>query len=213
MKTQDLIALLANDAAPVERNTTARRYGLALGWGAIGATLIMLFRFGVRADIADAALHPMFWIKLSFVTCMAASGLLAAARLSLPGARIGLAPVVLAIPVLVVCGMETWALLEAGASKRAMLLLGKTWDQAPFDIAILSIPALAAAFWAMKGLAPTRLALSGAAAGMLAGGIGAIAYSFYCTEMAAPFVGIWYLAGVLLPVTVGAALGPILLRW
>jgi hypothetical protein len=213
MKTQDLIALLANDAAPVERNATARRYGLALGWGGFGATLIMLVRFGVSADIAETARLPMFWIKLSFVACIAASGLLAAARLSQPGARIGLVPVVLATPVLVVWGMATWTLVNAGASERAALLLGKTWDQAPFNIAILSIPALAAAFWAMKGLAPTRLALSGAAAGMLAGGIGAIAYSFYCTEMAAPFVGIWYLAGVLLPVAVGAALGPILLRW
>jgi hypothetical protein len=213
MKTQDLITLLVNDAAAVEPNATARRFALALVWGALGAMLIMLVHLGVRADIAEAALLPMFWMKLVLVACIAASGLLTAAHLSQPGARIGLVPVVLATPVLVVCGMEAWTLLEAGTSGRAELLPGKTWNQAPLSIFILSIPALAAAFWAMKGLAPTRLVLSGAAAGMLAGGIGAIAYSFHCTEMAVLFVGIWYFAGVLLPVAVGAALGPILLRW
>jgi hypothetical protein len=213
MTTQDLIALLANNAAAVKPNATARRYGLALGWGASGATLMMLVWLGVRADIAEAALLPMFWIKLSFVASISASGLIAAARLSQPGVRIGLAPAVLAAPMLVVWSMAMWMLLTAGASERADLVLGRTWDQAPFIISVLSTPALAAAFWAMRGLAPTRPALSGAAAGMLAGGIGAIAYSFHCTEMAAPFVGIWHLAGVLLPVAVGAALGPILLRW
>ena len=213
MKTSDLIALLAADLVPVGANATGRRYGLALVFGASSATLMMLVLLGVRADLADAALLPMFWFKLLFVTGIAGSGLLAAARLSQPGAPVALAPAVLAAPVLFVWGMAAWTLLEAGASERVDLLLGKTWDQAPVNIFMLSIPALVAALWAMKGLAPIRLALAGGAAGMLAGGIGAIAYSFHCTEVAAPFVGIWYLAGVLLPMAVGAALGPILLRW
>jgi hypothetical protein len=213
MKTQHLIDLLALDAAPVKPAAAARRFVIALGAGALGATPIMLILLGVRADIAEAALLPMFWIKLLFVACIAASGLLVAARLSQPGVRVALAPAVLASPVLFVWGMAAWTLVEAGASERADLVFGKTWAQAPFLILMLSIPALAAAFWAMKDLAPTRLALSGAAAGMLAGGIGATAYSFHCPEMAPPFISIWYLAGVLLPVTAGAALGPSLLRW
>ncbi|TAK47036.1 MAG: DUF1109 domain-containing protein [Betaproteobacteria bacterium] len=213
MKTQDLIALLATHAAPVEPNAAARRYGLALGLGTSGAVLMLLVQFGVRADIAEAVLLPMFWIKLASVACIATAGLHAAARLSRPGARIGLVPVVLAAPLLILWGIAAWTLAGAGASERAELVLGKTWYEAPFDIAILSIPALVAAFWAMTGFAPTRLSLSGGAAGLFAGGIGALAYSFHCTEMAAPFVAIWYFAGVLLPVAAGAALGPILLRW
>ena len=213
MKTSDLIALLAADLVPVGANATGRRYGLALVFGASSATLMMLVLLGVRADLADAALLPMFWLKLLFVACIAASGLLAAARLSQPGARVGLEPAVLAAPVPFVWGMAAWTLLEAGAAERVDLVLGRTWGQAPFNIFMLSIPALVAAFWAMRELAPIRLAFAGAAAGMFAGGIGAIAYSFHCTEMAAPFFGIWYFAGVLYPVAVGAALGPILLRW
>lgn len=205
--------LLATNAVPVESNATARRFGIALGGGAAGAMLMMLVQLGVRPDIAEAALLPMFWIKLAFVACIAASGLIAAARLSRPGARIFPAPAVLAAPLLFVWSLAASTLVEVGASERAELVFGKTWDQAPLNIAVLSIPALAAAFWAMKGLAPTRLALSGAAAGLLAGGIGAVAYSFHCNVMTAPFIGIWYPAGVLIPLAVGAALGTLLLRW
>ena len=65
----------------------------------------------------------------------------------------------------------------------------------------------------MKGLAPTRLALAGAAAGLLAGAGGALIYALHCPEMAAPFLAIWYLLGMLIPTAVGALLGPRLLRW
>ncbi|MFY9314647.1 MAG: NrsF family protein [Burkholderiales bacterium] len=89
-----------------------------------------------------------------------------AARPSQPGVRLALAPAVLAAPVLFVWDMAVWALVEAGASERADLVFGKTRAQAPFQILMLSIPALAAAIWAMKGLAPTRLAHSGAGAAL-----------------------------------------------
>lgn len=213
MNTRELIDMLAIDAAQFESNANARRFRLAAGWGASGAMLVMLLQFGVRHDIVQAALLPMFWIKLWFVVCIAASGLLAATRLARPGARVARAPAIAMGALLVVWGMAAWMLAGVAASERSVLMLGKSWDQAPFNIAILSIPALAAAFWALKGLAPTRLSRAGAAAGLFAGGIGAIAYSFHCDEMAAPFIGIWYPAGVLLPVAVGAVLGPILLRW
>ena len=65
----------------------------------------------------------------------------------------------------------------------------------------------------MKGLAPTRLALAGAAAGLLAGAIGALVYALHCPEMEAPFLGVWYVAGMLIPAAAGALLGPIVLRW
>lgn len=213
MKTRDLIALLAIDAIPVERHATARRYAVALICGASGATLMMLGAFGVRAGLQEAALLPMFLMKLQIAAGIAASGLQAAARLSRPGVRVALAPAFYAAPLLVVWGMAVWELVEARMSERADLVLGMTWDRVPFNIFFLSIPALAAAFWAMRGLAPVRLVLAGAAAGLFAGGIGAIAYSFHCDEIAAPFIGIWYPAGVLLPVVVGAVLGPVLLRW
>jgi hypothetical protein len=65
----------------------------------------------------------------------------------------------------------------------------------------------------MRGLAPTRLRWAGAGGGFAAGAAAALVYSLHCPELAAPFVGMWYLLGMAIPMGVGAALGPRLLRW
>ena len=63
------------------------------------------------------------------------------------------------------------------------------------------------------GRAPTRLRLVGASAGLVAGGLAASVYALHCPEMAASFVGFWYVLGMLVPTAAGALLGPRLLRW
>jgi pimeloyl-ACP methyl ester carboxylesterase len=55
--------------------------------------------------------------------------------------------------------------------------------------------------------------IAGAAAGFAAGAAGALVYTLHCPEMTAPFLGIWYVLGMLIPTAVGAELGPSLLRW
>jgi hypothetical protein len=40
-----------------------------------------------------------------------------------------------------------------------------------------------------------------------------LVYTLHCPELAAPFLGLWYVLGMLLPALAGAALGPWLLRW
>jgi hypothetical protein len=67
--------------------------------------------------------------------------------------------------------------------------------------------------WILKDLAPTRLRWTGAGAGLAAGSLGALVYTLHCPELAAPFIGVWYLLGMLIPTAVGALLGPRLLRW
>jgi hypothetical protein len=57
------------------------------------------------------------------------------------------------------------------------------------------------------------LAFAGAAAGLLAGALGATVYTLHCPEMAAPFIGTWYVLGMLVPTFVGAVLGRFVLRW
>jgi len=43
--------------------------------------------------------------------------------------------------------------------------------------------------------------------------VGALAYSLHCPELAAPFLGIWYVLGILIPTAFGAWAGPRLLHW
>jgi hypothetical protein len=155
----------------------------------------------------------MFWIKLGFVAAMATASIVAAARLSRPGARLARVPLGIAAPLIAMWLMAAAALAGATAAERPALFWGSTWNLCPVYIVLLSVPLFGGALWAMKGLAPTRLALAGAAAGLLAGTVAATIYSMHCTEMGAPFLGTWYVIGMLVPAAVGAAIGPRVLRW
>jgi len=213
MKTDELISMLARGADAVETGALQRRYAAALGGGAFGAVLLMAVILGPRPDLAEAARLPMFWVKLGFPAALLASALLATVRMSRPGARLGRVPAALAAPVIAMWLLAAVVLLAAAPGEREALLFGTTWAACPFNVAILSVPVFAALLWAMKGLAPTRLALAGAAAGLLSGAVAALVYTLHCPEMGAPFLGVWYLLGMLIPTALGALLGPRVLRW
>jgi hypothetical protein len=173
----------------------------------------MAVLLGVRSDLVDAAMLPMFWTKVVFVAGLAAAGLVAAMRLSRPGVPLGRAPRALIALVVAMWTLAAFQLFNADPALRPELFFGTTWQSCPFGIAVLSMPMFVAVLWAMKGLAPTRLRLAGAAMGFAAGAMGALVYSVHCPELAAPFLGFWYLLGMLIPTAIGMALGPRLLRW
>jgi hypothetical protein len=213
MRTDDLVDMLATGAGAAAPNAAARRYLTAIGWGALGAALLMGILLGVRRDLGLAALLPMFWVKLAFVACLVAASLLAVLRLSRPGLRLAWVPGALAAPVLAMWVLAAIALMRAEPVQRTLLFFGDTWASCPLLVALLSAPAFVAVLWAARGLAPTRLRLAGAAAGLLSGAVGALVYSLHCPELEAPFLGFWYLLGMLIPTTAGALLGRRLLRW
>ena len=213
MKTDELVRMLATGEAAPPAGGAGGRYALALGWGAFAATLAMAVALGVRPDLAEAARLPMFWAKLAWPAALAAAALVAALRLSRPGRRLARVPVALGLIVLAMWGLAGISLARAAPGEWPALFMGATWRSCPLLIAGLATPLLAGALWAMKGLAPTRLALAGAAAGLLAGAGGALVYALHCPELAAPFLGLWYLAGMLIPAALGALAGPALLKW
>jgi hypothetical protein len=212
MKTGDLVTMLATGPAGIAKAPTCR-FVAAIGWGGLGATLLMAILLGVRHDLADAVWRPMFWVKLGYVVSLAAAGLLALSRLSRPGVRVAGAAFGLAAPVLLMWLIAAIELTAAHPARMSDLVFGRTWASCPVLIATLSVPTFAVMAWATKGFAPTRLRLTGAAMGLASGGIAAVAYSLHCPEMAAPFLGLWYLAGLLIPAALGVLFGPLLLRW
>jgi hypothetical protein len=213
MKTDDLVAMLASGAVAVDPDAATRRYAASLAAGALCAVILMLLFLGIRSDLAAAARLPMFWFKSGFVALLAVASGVAVLRLGRPGSHLSWVPLAWATPVVAVWALAAFALATASPGERSELLYGTTAAKCPLLIALLSAPAFIAVMWVMRTLAPTRLRLAGAAAGLLAGSIGALAYSVHCIEMAAPFLATWYLLGVLVPVVVGAVLGPRLLRW
>ena len=213
MKTDALIDMLARGPVAVETGESRRRFAVALGWGALGAVVLMATLLGVRPDLFVAIRDPMFWVKLGFVTVIAVFALPANLRLARPGARLGRLPWGVAAPVGVIWLMAVLVLAQAPEQARPGLLWGQTWSACPLNISLLSVPAFVMLMWAMRGLAPTQSRLAGAAVGLLAGAIGAMAYTLHCPEMSAPFLAIWYVAGVVVPTVAGALLGPRMLRW
>ena len=75
MKTDDLIAMLATGVAPVDPHLVAKRFTTALLLGGTGAFALMLMGYGIRPDLAQAALAPMLWVKLGFALAIAVSAL------------------------------------------------------------------------------------------------------------------------------------------
>ena len=213
MKTDDLISLLATGAAPVPTNAVGRRFAVALSCGFPIAVLIMVVTFGIRADLAQALSEWILWLKLAFAGSLALAGLIATERLARPGVRLGRVWAALVAPVLVLWLIAATVLITAAPAQRGDLILGDTWKTCAFNIALISLPLLAATLWAMKGLAPTRPALAGASAGLLAGALGTLVYALHCPESGAPFVAIWYVLGIAIPTLAGVVLGPRVLHW
>ncbi|TQV62853.1 MAG: DUF1109 domain-containing protein [Halothiobacillaceae bacterium] len=213
MKTDDLVMLLAAGEGPVPSHAAARRFAPALGLGMLVAGLMMVGLLGVRPDLAEAARLPMFWVKLGYVAILAVVSLMAVLRLSRPGVRLDKVPAALVASVLSMWVLAAFVLIHAEPAQRMGMVFGNTWKECPSLIAMLSLPIFAATLWAMRGLAPTRLKWAGAAAGFLSGSMGAVIYSLHCPNLDAPFIGTWYLLGILIPTLVGALLGPRLLRW
>jgi hypothetical protein len=213
MKTDELIKLLAADATPVDSSLPARRLGLALTVGAVLTLLLMVAVFGLRPDMVTAAALPMFWVKLGYPLLIATAALVCLWRLAHPGLRLGWAGLGLLLPWLLMLVLALFTLLSASADARADLLLGHTAKVCALNIGFLSLPVFAALLYGLQALAPTRLRLAGASAGLLAGALATTAYALHCQEMAAPFVAIWYTAGMLVPAAIGAWLGPRTLRW
>ncbi|WP_426807844.1 DUF1109 domain-containing protein [Pseudomonas sp. WOUb67] len=213
MKTDDLIALLAAGEGPVDCHALGRRLLLALLGGGLGAVLLTVAIFGVRGDLAQVAHTPLFWAKLALPGSLALLALWLTQRLARPGVKGGLLWGLLGLPLLLVWLGAAISLMGAPVDARADLLFGRTWRTCPLNITLLSVPTFIAVFWAIRGLAPTRLRQAGAAGGLLAGATATLAYCLHCPEMAVPFWGLWYVLGLLVPTAVGAALGPRFLRW
>jgi hypothetical protein len=213
MKTENLISLLSTGVEPADRYALTKRFGLAMLAAACGSTILMAVVYGVRTDINQIWTTPLFLAKVAFPLSLAVISLVVTAHLSRPGAVVGVAGKALAVPFLAAWSAALVLLWSASPDTRVSLLMGVTWRTCAFNIALLSLPSFIAVFWAIKGLAPTRLRVAGAAGGLLAGSTATVAYCLHCPEMAVPFWAGWYVLGMSIPTAIGALLGPRILRW
>ena len=213
MKTEDLVSLLSTGAEAVDLRLTSRRWLLALTGGASIAFLLTAGLLKLNPARWNETYKPMFWVRESYCAVLGVLGFITVVRLARPGLRLGVAPMGILVAVIAMWVLTVMTLAAASPQDRAPLILGHTAVVCPFLIALVAAPLFAALLVVMRSLAPTRLRWAGAASGFAAGSIGALVYTLHCPELAAPFLGIWYLLGMLIPTAIGAWLGPRLLRW
>lgn len=213
MNTDDLIGLLAMQAQPVQRRAARRQLALALVAALPFSIAIMALGYGLRPGLLESLGGTMAWVKILLPAWIGLGGLVAVQRLARPGVRVRGAWAGIAAPLLLLWAIGAVVWSSAPASARPELLWGTTWRTCVFNIALIALPVFVAAILALRNLAPTRPSLAGAAAGAMAGGAGAAVYALHCPELGAPFLAVWYVLGMAVPVGVGALLGPRLLRW
>ena len=213
MKTDDLVSLLAAGSTAVDPGAVRRRALALLAVGTLSAAALLLALLGVNPDLGGMPARPMFWAREAFCAVLAGGGVWIVARTGHPGALLGGRPLVIVLPLAAMWVAGVVVLATAPAVDRAALIHGVSWTVCSANIAVLSIPVFIAVIGWQRQMAPTALRRSGAAAGFAAGAIGALVYTLHCPEIEAPFLGLWYVLGMLIPAMAGALLGPRLLRW
>lgn len=211
MKTDALIDMLARGAGPAPAAAVTRRVWpvslLALGASAALGLLVL----GLAP--LSVLVQGGWWVKFGYSVTLVAVGGWLTVRLARPVQRLAWPQAVLLAVLAVMGALGAWQWMHAMPDQRLPQLLGHSWTVCPRNVLLLSIAPMAAAFWALRGLAPTRPRLAGAAAGLFAGALGATAYALSCTEVAMSFVAVWYTLGIAGAAAIGAVLGPRLLRW
>jgi hypothetical protein len=208
-----MVDRLVADLEPVASPPVARRLAMGLGVGIVLSLGLVGIVFGYRSDMATATMTTIFWVKLAYVAGIGAIALWAVERLVRPGVPTGNLLLWLLAPTLTMASLAAIQLIDGPADLREHLIMGFSAAYAPWRILAAALPPLVGLAWAVRGLAPTRLVFAGTMVGLAAGGFGAASYAMHCQESAAPFLLIWYSAGVVACALMGALLGPRVLRW
>jgi len=213
MQTHEMIQALAEDLRPVSPKRSAREVLFALVFGATAALCISVFVLGSQTDFGRAAHGWSLWLKWIYTIPICGSAFLAMQALSRPAESFSIHGRMALMSIAAVAGMAASELSHAPMWLWPSLGLGESWQRCPWRILFLSVPVFGALVWKIRQAAPTRLRLTGAAIGLTSGACAATLYALGCAEQSAVFVMAWYSLGMILSGTVGALLGPILLRW
>ena len=211
--TDDLIARLSADLQPVAPRALERRLGLALLLGLAGTILIgpLVLDLIIGRPFGGAWGDPMFWGKLAYTIGLGALGLVAVPALSRPDRRL-IWPLLAAVGLFLVA-LVTGSAMWMRADWAMPMLMGNTAMVCPWLITLTGLPILVLLLQAMRGLAPRSPTLAGLCAGLVAGGLGAWAYAFYCGETGMIYMAVWYSLGMAMTALLGAVIGKFTLRW
>ncbi len=167
--TPELIDALVADLRPVPAGTVWRRIAIGVGVGGLVSAVLMVLWLGLRADLADAVWTTSYWAKFIYPLLLGIAGVLAVERLGRPGGRAKRAARLAVVAVVAVLLLAAAQFMNSPPEMYRGLLMGSSAMLCPFYIVSLATPIYLGLLWVLRGLAPTRLAVAGAGAGVAGG--------------------------------------------
>jgi hypothetical protein len=210
-KTNHLIRKLAGEAGTGRdrRTFSFARILLTATVLSFAASVALVFLvIGVRENFIATVQSAPFHYKVATTFALVCGGFVLVREMARPAAS-GTAFVAL-LPGLLLLA------LGAASDSSGLSVMGRSAISVPGclgAIVLVSLPALAMIIRALRTGAPTNPGLAGATAGLLAGALGAAAYTLACKNDGELFVAVWYSAAILIMTGLGAAAGRRALAW
>ena len=212
MKTDDLITVLATFRPPAPSAWQLRLLNISLGFALAIAVAVMAMTLGVRPGIMEALAEPAVLAKIIFVSSLVGLSLIAfegEAR-PVPARR---RPWLIMLPFAAMAALAVATLAAAPFGLWGEIVRGGNWLVCLVSVPALALPAAIILILVGRQRAATDLPRAGWSLGFLAGAVGAFAYALHCPDDAAPFVLVWYGAGVGLCSLIGRSMASVVLRW
>ena len=214
MKTDDLIDRLSANVEPVRRRTIASGLAIAVFTAAAAASGATLLALGLRPDFHMSGVLEYLLLKFGFTVGIVGVAFWLLTKLSRPGGEWTTRSALALLPFAAIAALASLSLAYAPTSHWETMIVGDTWLKCLVAIPVLAIVPFAVIVSAVRRFAaPTDLTVTGALAGLVAGGVSATGYALHCTDDSLPFVALWYGGTIGLCTLAGALLGPRLLRW
>ena len=181
MRTDQLIDSLAATLKPVDRSRFSRRFCIALAIGLAAALGEMFLLIGLHQAL-DARGLIGFVSQFLFTLGLVATAAVFLLRSARPGAEVRGFPALASFPVGAIVAFAAVGL----ALTHRFISVGMTADNSLLAcflyIPLFAIAPFATVVWALRAGAPTHLERAGAAAGLVAGALGASACALPCAD-------------------------------
>lgn len=212
MKTDDLIRALAADREPAGP-APGTALSLAGALGVVLSALLFVWLVPLRPNLGEAVMSFPFALKPVEMGILVVVSAIVLLRLAKPGAQLGWPLVAAAVVPAIMVAAVAVELTQVPRSEWLVRLAGVHWYMCVLNMVLLSLPIMAALLFGLRYGAPTRPALAGSGAGLLAGALAASLYIAHCPDDSPLFVAAWFTLAIAISTGIGALAGSRLLRW
>lgn len=213
MKTEDLIKILSTNVPPAPRRQWGAALLIASGIGMAVALCLQCSMYGTALEGLEGN-HPGLQAGVFALTlALVAAGLRLLFVAGRPGKRLSAAllPIGAVFLGLLLAGIVGFS--RESRTSWGELLSGEVLANCLTCVPVIAVPTLAALFWALRRGAPVYPALSGAAAGLVAGAMAVAALALHQPVVSILATAVLYGSAIVSCALVGALIGSRLLRW